>query len=542
MEPNRRTAAGAHGLLRRHAAWFLVAAAYLIVSPYYEAINNPNENVRVWATRAIVVHHVLDIDAVQGEWGYVNDKAKNDRHVYSSKAPGASFLGVPVLFVETGLDKLLGRAAPGKRATTFWLRLFAVKVPMLAFFWLFARYVERKTHSALARDLLLVALGLGTMLYPYGGMFVGHALAAAAIFSAFILLDDPRVDAAAVETRDPDDPNVVREMWRRAGAAGFLAALAVTLEYQVILVALALGVYLLVRQRRAVLPFALGALPPAIALGAYHTALFGRPWTFPYANIENPVFAQTAHRAGFHGLSLPHLEAFPAFLISPAYGLFCFSPVLLLGLAGAVYLALRGPRREAVLTLAIAASMFLFIAGMSNWRAGWCVGPRYIAAVAPFLLLPIIQLWPRFGPHRWASALLVGLTIPSVLLNVVSGALYPHYPEQFDNPLFDLAFPLLGAGYTPYGLGWLLGLRGAAAMVPLVLVVLGALALVAAGDDPRPRRAAAHLALALAIAGCFLLPLSAYGRASRPDETHAAALVRSLWDPPRGAPLPETRR
>ncbi len=68
---------------------------------------------------------------------------------------------------------------------------------MLAFFWLFARYVERKTRSGLARDLLLVALGLGTMLYPYGGMFVGHALAAAAAFSAFILMDDPRVDHPA---------------------------------------------------------------------------------------------------------------------------------------------------------------------------------------------------------------------------------------------------------------------------------------------------------------------------------------------------------
>ena len=199
-----------------------------------------------------------------------------------------------------------------------------------------------------------------------------------------------------------------RRIWLRLAAAGFLAALAVTLEYQAILVALALGVYLVVRNRRAIWPFAVGALGPAIALGAYHTALFGRPWTLPYANIENPVFAQTAHKAGFDGLSLPHLAAFPAFLISPAYGLFAFSPVLILGLAGAIFLVARGPRREAVLTLAIAASMFLFIAGMSNWRAGWCVGPRYIATVAPFLLLPLIQLWPRLAkqtlrPRRRSS-------------------------------------------------------------------------------------------------------------------------------------------
>ena len=107
MEPNWRTAAG---LLRRHASWFLVAAAYLIVSPYFEAINNPNENVRVWATRAIVEHHVLNIDAVMGEWGYVNDKAKNARHVYSSKAPGVSFAGVPVLFARDRAAQALGLA------------------------------------------------------------------------------------------------------------------------------------------------------------------------------------------------------------------------------------------------------------------------------------------------------------------------------------------------------------------------------------------------------------------------------------------------
>jgi hypothetical protein len=532
MEPNWRVNAG--GFLRRHASWFLVAAAYLIVSPYYEAINNPNENVRVWATRAIVEHQVLNIDAVMSEWGYVNDKAKNARHVYSSKAPAVSFAGVPVLFVETELRKLCGWPAPGKREVTFWLRLVAVKLPMLAFFWLFARYVERKTRSELARDLLLIALGLGTMLYPYGGLFVGHALAAAAAFAAFILVDDPRVDVPADQES--------RRIWLRIAAAGSLAALAVTLEYQAILVAVTLAVYLIVRRRRAILPFAVGALPPAAALGAYHTALFGRPWTLPYANIENPVFAQTAHKAGFDGLSLPHLEAFPAFLISPAYGLFAFSPVLLLGLGGAIFLVARGPRREAVLTLVIAASMFLFISGMSNWRAGWCVGPRYIASVAPFLLLPIVQLWPRLKKHAVATAAIVGLTIPSVLLNVVSGALYPHYPEQFDNPVFDLAFPLVSAGFTPYGLGWLLGLRGILAMAPLALVVLAALALVAAGDDPRPRRAAAHLLLALGIAGLFLLPLSAYGRSPRAEEARATAIVRSMWDPARGAPIPESRR
>ena len=162
------------------------------------------------------------------------------------------------------------------------------------------------------------------------------------------------------------------------------------------------------------------------------------------------------------------------------------------------------------------------------------MGPRYIASVAPFLVLPIIKLWPRFGQKWWATAMVVGLTIPSVVLNVVSGALYPHYPEQYDNPVFDLAFPLLGAGYAPYGLGHVLHLPGAWAMAPLALVVVAALALITAGDDPRPRRAAGHVALALAIAAVFLLGLSAYGRTPRADETHATGTVRQLWEPAAG--------
>ena len=148
--------------------------------------------------------------------------------------------------------------------------------------------------------------------------------------------------------------------------------------------------------------------------------------------------------------------------------------------------------------------------------------------------MPIIKLWPRFGSKWWATALVVGLTIPSVVLNVASGALYPHYPEQYDNPVFDLAFPLLGAGYAPHGLGHALHLPGVWAMAPLALVIVAALALVAAGDDPRPRRAAGHVALALAIAAAFLLALSAYGRTPRPDEArdqHRAAAVGAvpLW-------------
>src|SRR5262245_18863316 len=285
---------------RRHVAWGLCCVAYLIASPYFERLNNPNENARVWATRAIVARHVLNIDEMQREWGWVNDKAKNEHHTYSGKAPGTSFAGVPVLWAHTKLRQLVGWSSPDKRATTFWLRLFAIKLPMCAFLFFFAGYARRVTDSRWAADAAVIALGLGTLLYPYGNMFTGHALAAATAFGAFMLLDDARVEQGA-EAKPV-----------RMATAGLLAGLTVMFEYQAVLVSVALAVYAGVRYRRrlwALAAFVAGALPPAFALGAYHTVLFGRPWRFPFGNVENPVFARTAHQAGFHGLSLPHWGA-----------------------------------------------------------------------------------------------------------------------------------------------------------------------------------------------------------------------------------------
>jgi hypothetical protein len=504
--------------LSRHVVWLLVSLAYLSVFPYYQQVNNPNENARIWMTRAIVDFHELQLGRVCAEWGYVNDKAVMAGRIYSGKAPGASFVGVPIYYVARGVARLAGTAPLSKRALTLVLRVFGVGLPLCAFLFFFARWVERVTASAHARDLLVVGLGLGTMLYPYGVIFVGHALAAALAFAGFMLLQDEPARGARRG----------RLAW-----AGALVGLAVVFEYQVAFAALALTAYAVARHRRAAVYFLLGAVPPALALGAYHTAVFGKPWELPFNHIENPTFAAWHNGVRLFGLHLPGAEALSAVLFSVGLGLFVFSPFLLVGLGGATWLA-AGPRRAEGLTiLAVTALMVFFLAGVPNWHAGWCVGPRYIAVVAPFLAGGIALLWRELRARFALSVLVAGLVIPAVVLNVVSGAMYPHYPEAFDNPVFDLAFPLLGEGYRPYSLGWLLGLPGAWSLLPLALFVMGALAPGVAGPALAPRRWAAHAACALVLAALVLLPLSGYGRRPRPAETSAAAFVRATWEPPR---------
>ena len=554
MEVDRRAAEGREPLLCRHAAWLLVCFAYLFVFPYFERINNPNENVRVWMTRAIVEHHVLNIDQVTREWGYVNDKATTGGHLFSSKAPGTSFLGVPVLWVQTQLHHLARQPSPNKREATLWLRVFSVELPMCLFLFFFARYVERVTRSTTARDLLVVGLGAGTLLYPYGVIFVGHAQAAALAFAGYMLLAWDKLGAGVAgggrggggtgvgaipepagawypraQTGDRRAPATATLVW-----AGALTALAVVFEYQALLVCAAVAAYAVQRHRRRAAAFFAGAGAVAALLGLYHTVLFGRPWRFPYAYLENPEFLRHHHSAGFHGLALPKLGAMSSALFSPDYGLFVFSPVLALGLLCAVAVTVWGEKLEGALILVVTAVMVLFLGGMTNWRAGWCVGPRYIATVAPFLIAGIAHAWRLVRARFALSVSAAGLILVSVLLNAVSAAVYPHYPTDFDNPVFDLAFPLLGAGFVPYSLGWLV-LPGLWSLAPLAAALLLALSLGAAGEDWRPARWALHGALAVLIAVAFLLPLSRYGRAPNPGEARAAAFVRSTWEP-RPAP------
>ena len=504
-------AAGMDRGLPRHLVWVLVSLAYLTVFPYYQQINNPNENARIWMVRAIVDFHELRINRASQELGYVNDKVVVDGRLYSGKAPGTSFLGVPVYAAQKLAARALGYKALSKRAITLALRIFAVGVPLSIFLFFFARWVERITGSSAARDLLVTGLGLGTILYPYGVIFVGHALAAALAFSGFMLLS----------LEPPDAPHSGRLAW-----AGALVGLSVLFEYQAGIAAVVVALYACARHRRAALSFVLGALPAVIAFGAYHTVVYGRPWELPFAHIENPEFARLPGQVHY-----PQPKVIAAILFSVDYGLFVFSPFLLVGVAGAVMTYRRGQRLEGLTILGVAAAMVCFLATLPNWHAGWCVGPRYISVVAPFLAAGIAFMWRTTSERFALSALTAGLVIPSVFLNVVSGALYPHYPEAFDNPVFDLTLPLLRDGFVPYSLGWWLGLPGLWSMLPLAAIVLGALAPGVSGDDARPRRWLAHVALALGVAAIVLVPLSLYGRTSRADEARATALVRGTWEP-----------
>ena len=270
---------------RRHVAWGLCCVAYLVVSPYFERLNNPNENVRVWATRAVVTHHVLHIDEVEREWGYVNDKAKNEHHVYSGKAPGASFVGVPVLWVHTKLRQLVG-----------WPAARQARDDVLA-------AAVRGQAAALRVPVLLRALRAAGDRFELGARRRGHRAGAG---DDAVPVREPvrraragggggvrRVHAAGCGGR--------RRPRAGADAAAHAAGRAARRADRDVRVPGGAGVDRARRSTRSCATGSAGRRWRRSSRGRcrrrsrsapYHTALFGRPWRFPFGNVENPVFAR----------------------------------------------------------------------------------------------------------------------------------------------------------------------------------------------------------------------------------------------------------
>jgi len=455
-------------------------------------------------TREIVDRGSFSLD---GRWGEVAKGSTFDvsttpdgRH-WSNKAPGVSFVGVPaylVLKAVTGGD-------PSDAAVTWALRVTGATLPVLIFLpfflWLARRFAGRPPA-----DAALLAVGLGSMVYPYALLYYSHALSASCAGGAFV--------AAVAAAR-----GAARRPWLAALGCGFLAGAAVLVDYQAAIASLAVGVYLLVLRPRLAPVAALGAVPPAALLALYHTVCFGSPLRTGYS-----FAADVAHKQGFLGIVGPNPQAMFQALLAPDNGLLVLMPWTLLCIVGAV-VALRGRHRaEALVCTAVVAAYVLFIGSTvpEFGRGGWSVGPRYIAVAVPFMgwlaAAGLAAVDDRPGWRTLAHALVA----TGVIVMVVAATTYPHWPTAFKNPLHEVSFRALGEGLAPHSLGTALGLRGLPSLLPLYAVVL-ALAIRLLG----PRRRTTYAALLLAAALVW-----AYGffpRGTPPDKWQ---FIERTWEPP----------
>lgn len=452
-----------HPFRPNQAAWTLllgaIAFVYLYQAPYFEYLNNPNENVRIYTTRALVEHGTWAIDDVVEEWGYVNDKAIYEGRLYSAKAPAMALLAIPSYLVHRSLNDWLGRRA-SKHEIVLVGRL-TVSIPLLLLFlYAFARFSDRVVTDPAIRMLAVAAVGLGSTMLTYGGMYASHALTAAALFSVYMLTYRQR--------------EVPEAIWP-AVLIGFLVGLAFALEYQGGVGAAFIGLYAIHRAPRRlqfVLWSALACSIPVATVLYVHAECFGSPLAFPHQFLDNPD--QVLHHTdGFYGLDGISVRALHGSLFAPSNGLFWFVPWTMVPIVGLVFsLQFRRLREPAIVTGTMLVIYVVFVSMVHNWRGGWTAGPRYIVPIIPFLGWYLIVFLAELRRTSLGLALFVttlGLVGASLFTCGIAGAMFPHYPLGIENPTFEIAVYFLRRDYAPYTALSPFGVEGAVTLVPIAI-------------------------------------------------------------------------
>ena len=361
---------------RREGLLILLIA--VVALSYYNEVS-PQDITRLALAEAVVVDGSLRIDRWERQ---TPDKAFYGGHYYSDKAPGLSFLAVPSLFVLRSAKVLRQEnELPGywKDRSDMWtLRVLTGGVGFIVAVFLVGRVAEAIAPGTGAATA--VAFGLGTLALPLAATMFDHVVAGALGFAAFVAAWS---GSLATERRA-----------LRWAAAGFLAGLAVLVEYQLALLAAVLLVYVATRSPRAPIFFVLAGLPSVVVLGLYNAAAFGSPLHLSYRYVSEEFASEQA--SGFFGIGVPDPGRLARILFT-WNGLLLRSPVLVLAAVGLVLLWRRGVKAEAVVCGVVALLFLALNAGYYDPIGGGSPGPRFFVPALPFLLVGLpsaFRRWP----------------------------------------------------------------------------------------------------------------------------------------------------
>ncbi|MBL9038603.1 MAG: hypothetical protein JNG84_08835, partial [Archangium sp.] len=440
-----------------NAGFVALTALYLLSFPYHPGLRSPNELCRLWQARALVDHHTLSINETMRQYGPVGDLScvavvlvNGERQLarcvgeappgpvleqwyYPSKAPLLSFVSAPIYAVlkaaQGGVSEL---------AQVYFSRLFITVLPALGLIFGLRRFLREWVSPDIA-DLVALTYGLGTMAFTYAEMFLSHQLTAVLVAATFF---------SAWRTE--------HGRWPRWGwvVAGLAAGAAVTCEYTGALGVLCVASWVVMRRwgqwrplGQAVGLVALGALPFAAALMAYHQACFGSPLTSGYIYLNDAAY-QGWHVGGFLGIRFPDARAFGLSLFSPLRGLFSLSPFLLLTFAGLGPLRLQEKTLFAMTVLTLVANAY-FTSSFTYDSWGWAAGPRHLTPMLPLLMVPVALGVERLRARGALSfSVAAGLCVSSVVTSGLVGFIN-YVPDDVSTSVWALAIPLMRDGYWP---------------------------------------------------------------------------------------------
>ncbi len=465
----------------------------LVSYAYFFQSGQQNEGARFDLLRSIIEDGRLTIDRFIYNSG---DIIQYEGHFYSGKAPGLSFLSIPVWWLTSNITPLfiqdVGVADHVNCFVTIVVMIGAVSALLAVYLFRVLRYF---TSEANAVGLALI-YALGTTAFPFSTLYFAHQIVAAFLFFSFAIIFLDLQENKAVEAP--------ARYFKKYLIAGLLSGAAITTEYPAAIGLCVIGLYLLVknsfvggkieitRSITRAIPFTLGAVIGILPLVTYNFALFGKLFYTPYSvYAANPAGPFPEHAKGFLGITWPSLENLHYISFGLQRGIFPVNPVLTL-LIVAIPIAifeskeLKHLRAELVMAVTIMAGFIWlntsFGAGIMYTGGGASVGPRYLVPMLPFAMLPLAAL-TYTGLGRFA---LYFLGLISIAIMLMATATEPRVPYDYLNPVKDLFL----WGYThgrfatePYGIfsknlmtddsvafnfGKLFGLPGPWQLIPLI--------------------------------------------------------------------------
>ncbi|MGA7617387.1 MAG: hypothetical protein WBX15_19655 [Thermoanaerobaculia bacterium] len=398
---------------------FLLA---LVTCAWFFGGSGFNQGSNIDLTRAIIERHTLSIDPYIENTG---DISVHGGHIYSNKAPGLSFLALVPYGLVHSIERLEG-IDPGD-PLVMTVNLYFVTVALCAtagavipaVLFLIGRFAGVSRRWSMIVALLVM---FGTPLFPFSTVLFAHVPSALMLLLAYrdlFFRDRPRPFAAGA--------------W--IGVAGLTNYLCIPVAA---IFAVAVAATREARWRRTAL-FILGGLPSVVLLGAYQYAAFG---SFLRTSVEATDPRYLTRGALFGVLQLPNPEALYGITFSPYRGLFVFSPLLVLALAGAV-LMLRRFRIAGTALWVIIFYFFLVNASFNGWHGGSSSGPRYLIPLIPLLGVALLFFASRLRP------LWIGLGTAALLFNFAATAVDPQAQSTIRDPIRAYLGPALVHGRIP---------------------------------------------------------------------------------------------
>lgn len=419
---------------------------------YFIQDSNANINTRLDLTWAIVDNGTFSIDAYHAN---TDDKAFRGGHFYCDKAPGVSFLGVPVYAVIKHVLSVPGyEGSELRRISAYFIRVFTVSFPSaILFALLFRFFISIHPHAGTEAFFLTLAYASGTLAFPYSTLFYCHQAAAFFAFLSFYLVHKHAQNVYLLSL------------------AGLFAGYSFMTEYTafIFLILLCSYAYRKAPEKKFLLSFVAGSLFPVALLAIYHAVCFGSPFLSGYHFEFKKAYAD-AHASGLFGITFPRWESFTGMLFS-ARGLFTLSPFLFFAFPGFLYglrsEKLKAYKTEIYLCLLFILSFFYINASYYKWWGGWGIGPRFLVPVLPFFIVGCFIFFEQASPAM--RKLFVVSCIYSVILISLCTIVYPQVPENMANPLMDFILPNAIQGKLAFNLGRYFGLHGFATLLPLAL-------------------------------------------------------------------------